>query len=139
MHRRRDSLEASGDRQRSLRNQEAGQMFRRGPVIVLSLVLSAAALVSVPSTAAGDDGAAKDRDPCGNGSIKMVVEPYGDGRFQVTGIVFSNDDDIWSWRIRHDDATSADGEVRANGDNDRSFKIVRTVVDQPGGDFIAFR
>jgi len=114
-------------------------MFRRGPVIVLSLVLSAAALVAAPSAVAGDDGAAKDRDPCGNGAIKMVVDHYGDGRFEVTGIVFSNDDDIWSWKIRHDDETSADGEVRANGDRDRSFKIVRTVVDLPGGDFIAFR
>jgi len=114
-------------------------MFRRGPVIVLSLGLSAAALVAVPGAAAGDDGAAKDRDPCGDGSIKMVVDPYGDGRFEVTGIVFSNDDDIWSWKLRHDDETSADGEVRADGDKDRSFKIVRTMVDLPGDDFIAFR
>lgn len=114
-------------------------MFRRGPVIVLSLGLSAAALVAVPGAAAGDDGAVKDHDPCGDGSIKMVVDPYGDGRFEVTGIVFSNDDDIWSWKLRHDDETSADGEVRADGSKDRSFKIVRTMVDLPGDDFIAFR
>ena len=114
-------------------------MFRRGPVIVLSLVLSAAALVTAPGAAASDDGAAKDRDPCGRGSIKMVVQPYGDGRFEVTGIVFSEDDDVWSWRMRHGNDTSASGEVLANGDRDRSFRIVRTMVDLPGDEFIAFR
>jgi hypothetical protein len=115
-------------------------MFRRGPVIVLSLVLGAAAPVIAPSAMAGDGGAVKDRDPCGDGAIKMVVEPYGDGRFQVTGIVFSQDGDVWSWRLRHDDELSADGEVRADGDGEgRSFKIVRTMVDLPGSEFIAFR
>lgn len=115
-------------------------MFRRGPVIVLSLVLSAAALVVAPSATAGDGGAVKDRDPCGDGSIKMVVDPYGDGRFQVTGIVYSQDGDVWTWRLRHDSETSADGQVRADGDGEgRSFKIVRTMVDLPGSEFIAFR
>lgn len=114
-------------------------MFRRGPAIVLTLGLSAAALVAAPSAVAGDGGVAKDRDPCGDGAIKMVVDPYGDGRFEVTGVVFSSDDDIWSWKLRHDEDTSADGEVRAAGDQDRSFKIVRTIVDLPGDDFIAFR
>ena len=115
-------------------------MFRSGPVIVLSLALSAAALVAAPSAVAGDDGVVKDIDPCGTGAIKVRIEAYGDGRFEVSGVVYSQDSDVWSWRLRHNEDVSASGEVRADGDGEgRSFKIVRTMVDLPGSEFIAFR
>ena len=71
-------------------------MFRRGPAIVLSLVLSAAALAAAPSAVASDGGTAKDNNPCRRpSSVKIKVEPDGDDRFDVTGIVYSNDDDTW--------------------------------------------
>lgn len=115
-------------------------MFRRGPAIVLSLWLGAAALVVAPSATAGDGGAAKDKDPCTDaGKVKVKVEPYGDGRLEVTGVLFSQDDDVWDWRFRHQDEVSYEGAARADGDSDRSFKIVRTMVNVGGDDFIAFR
>ena len=50
-------------------------MFRRGPAIVLSLVLSAAALVMAPSAVASDGGTAKDTDPCEKASkVKVKVD-----------------------------------------------------------------
>ncbi len=115
-------------------------MFRRGPAIVFSLVLGAAALVTAPGAVAGDGGIAKDKDPCSDSAtVKLRVEPYGDDRFEVTGTVWSDDEDVWDWRFRHDDDVSAKGSVRAK-DDDRSFRIVRTMVNFSGeSDFIAFR
>jgi hypothetical protein len=116
-------------------------MFRRGPAIVLSLVLSAAALVVAPSAMASDGGTAKDTDPCGQGSkVRLRVDTYGDDRVQATGIVFSDDGNMWDWRFRHNDDISYKGEAKADGDGEgRSFTIVRTMVDLGGSDFIAFR
>lgn len=115
-------------------------MFRRGPAIVLSLWLGAAAFVMAPGAVADDGGATKDKDFCKDvGSTKVKVEPYGDGRLEVTGVLFSNDDDIWDWKFRHQDEISYEGAARADGDSDRSFKIVRTMVNLSGEDFIAFR
>ncbi|MFC4785059.1 hypothetical protein ACT8ZV_11315 [Nocardioides sp. MAHUQ-72] len=102
-------------------------MFRRGPAIVLSLVLGAAALVTAPCAVAGDGGTAKDKDPCSDSAtVKLRVEPYGDDRFEATGVVWSDDEDVWDWRFRHDDV-SARGSVRAK-DADRSFRMVRTRI-----------
>lgn len=116
-------------------------MFRRGLAIVLSVMLSAAALVMAPSATAGDGEAAKDTDPCGQGSkIRLRVDTYGDDRLQATGIVFSDDGNVWDWRFRHNEDISYKGEARADGDGEgRSFTIVRTMVDVSGSDFIAFR
>ena len=117
-------------------------MFRRGPAIVLSLVLSAAALVVAPGAMASDGGTAKDTDPCEKASkVKVRVDPYGDDRFEVTGIVYSSDDDTWSWRFKHEEDISAKGEAKADGDGEgRSFKVVRTMVNFPGAtDHIVFR
>ena len=116
-------------------------MFRRGPAIVLSLVLGAAASGMAPSAVADDGGTAKDTDPCGQGSkVRLRVDTYGDDRVQATGIVFSDDGNMWDWRFRHNDDISYKGEAKADGDGEgRSFTIVRTMVDLGGSDFIAFR
>jgi hypothetical protein len=115
-------------------------MFRRGPAIVLSLVLGAAAFAMAPGAVADDGGAAKDRDFCKRvGDVKLKVEPYGDGRLEVTGVLFSDDNDVWDWKFRHQDEISYEGAARADGDSERSFKIVRTMVNLSGEDFIAFR
>ena len=116
-------------------------MFRRGPAIVLSLVLSAAALVLAPGAGASDGGTAKDVDPCSDtAKVKLKVAPYGDDRVEATGIVFSDDGNLWDWRFRHNDGISYKGDARADGDGEgRSFTVVRTMVDLSGGDFIAFR
>lgn len=117
-------------------------MFRRGPAIVLSLVLSAAALVLAPGAGASDGGTAKDVDPCSDAAkVKLKAEPFGDDRIETTGVVYSSGDDTWDWRFRHDDDISAKGEAKADGDGDgKSFRIVRTMVNFPGAaDFIVFR
>lgn len=114
---------------------------RRGPAIVLSLVLSAAALVIAPSAMAGDGGTAKDVDDCSpntSSTYKLRVSIDDDSRLQVIGVVFSDDSDVWTWKLRHNDDVSARGEVRAR-DADRSFRVVRTMVNLAGPDTIAFR
>jgi hypothetical protein len=116
-------------------------MFRRGPAIVLSLWLGAAALVVAPSATAGDGGTAKDNDKCPDaGRVKLKVEPYGDGRLEVTGIMVSDDNDLWDWKFKHNGDVSADGQARADGDGEgRAFKVVRTMVNLSGDDNISFR
>lgn len=112
---------------------------RRGPAIVLSLVLSAAALTFAPSATAGDGGTVKDVDPCSKSStVKLKVETIDGDRLEVTGIVWSDDDDVWDWKFKHNDDTSYSGDVKAK-DADKSFKIVRTMVNFNGPDSIAFR
>ena len=83
-------------------------IVRRGPAVVLSLVLSAAAL-SVAPALAKDGGAAKDvdRDQCDPSSVsraKLKVEQVdgNNSRLQVTGTVWSSDSDVWVWRLKHE-------------------------------------
>lgn len=113
---------------------------RRGPAIVLSLVLSAAALMLAPSATAGDGGTVKDVNSCSKDStVKLKVETIDGDRLEVTGIVWSDDnDDVWNWKLKHNDDTSYSGDVKAK-DADMSFKIVRTMVNFNGPDSIAFR
>jgi hypothetical protein len=117
---------------------------RRSPAIVLSLVLSSAALAFAPSALASDGGAAKD-DPvkdttaCSDTSrVKIRATVQDDGAIEAVGVVFSDDLDLWSWKFKHNDDFSAMGDVRAK-DGDRSFRIVRTMVDFSGPDDIFFR
>ena len=120
-------------------------IVRRGPAIVLSLVLSAAAL-SVAPALAKDGGAAKDvdRDPCNPGTAsrsKLKVEQV-DGnntRLQVTGTVWSDDSDNWDWRLKHNGEVSDDGRARGSEDSDLSFRVVRTMINFYGSDDIVFR
>lgn len=117
-------------------------MFRRGPAIVLSLVLSAAALVLAPGAGASDGGTAKDTNDCdGPSSVKIKADPNGSDRFDVTGVVYSSGDDTWSWRFSHDGDVSFKGESKADGDPDgRSFRVTRTMVNFSGAvDSFAFR
>lgn len=112
---------------------------RRGPAIVLS-VLSAAALLIAPVAVASDGGTAKDVDECEKSSTyKLRVVTDEDDRLEVTGIVYSNDDDIWDWKLKHNDDLSAKGDVKSDGDSEKSFKIVRTMVNLTGPDVIVFR
>lgn len=118
---------------------------RRSPAIVLSLVLSAAALATVPSAVARDGGAVKDgplRRDCERSStfkLKVAQAEGNDARLQVVAAVFSDDDDRWAWKLKHDGDLSAQGEVRARDDIDRSFRVVRTMLDFAGPDVVLFR
>jgi len=113
--------------------------IRRSPAIVLSLVLSAAALLGAPGALASDGGTAKDVDGCDAASTyKLKVVTEDDGRLTVIGIVWSNDNDVWSWRLKHNGDVSYSGDVKAK-DADQSFRIVRSMVDWSGPDTIVFR
>lgn len=106
---------------------------------VLTLGVSAAALVLAPSAMAGGGEPATDKDPCEKSStVKLKVTPQADGRFEVVGIVWSDDDDIWDWKMKHEGDVSAEGDVKAK-DADKSFKITRTMVDFVGPDKFVFR
>jgi hypothetical protein len=117
---------------------------RRSPAIVLSLVLGAAALAA-PGALARDGGTAKDgveRKSCdGPSDVRLrvgLVEGNID-RLDVVGAVFSADDDVWAWRLRHNGELSAQGEVRARDDVDRSFRVTRTMFNFAGVDNVVFR
>jgi hypothetical protein len=111
---------------------------QRGPAIVLGLVLSAAALV--PANAwAGDGGAVKDVDPCSDGAkVKLKVTEQDDGRLESVGVVWSDDEDVWDWKFKHNGDVSASGDVKAK-DADKSFKIVRTMVPSDPPRLVVFR
>ncbi|GAB3767032.1 hypothetical protein FB382_001706 [Nocardioides ginsengisegetis] len=113
--------------------------IRRSPAIVLSLVLSAAALSIAPGAVASDGGTAKDVDSCsGPSTYKLKVTPDDDGHLQVVGVVWSDDNDVWSWRLKHNGDVSYTGDVKAK-DADLSFRVVRTMVDLAGPDTVVFR
>jgi hypothetical protein len=112
---------------------------RRGLAIVLSSCLSAAALVQAPSAWAGDGEPVKDKDACAETStVKLRVVEQEDGRLEATGIVWSDDDDWWDWKLRHDGDLSDEGSVKAK-DADKSFKIVRAMVNFKGPDLVVFK
>ena len=107
-------------------------------VVVLSFVLSAAALATAPLAAARDDVEVA-RGACSDSSWKRLrVVSDGEGRLDVIGVVWSDDEDLWEWRMLHDGDFSAKGEVRAK-DADRSLRIRRSMLDFPGVDTVVFR
>jgi hypothetical protein len=113
---------------------------QRGPAIVLSLVLGAAALFSAPVALASDGGAAKDDcDASSTYKLRVSLLDGNDSRLQVVAAVFSDDDDVWSWKFKHDGDLSASGEVQARDDIDRSFKVTRSMLNLSGEDDIFFR
>ncbi|MGZ4447121.1 MAG: hypothetical protein ACXVWZ_10035 [Nocardioides sp.] len=72
-------------------------------------------------------------------TFKLRVGPADDdGRLQAVGIVWSDDNDVWSWKFKHNGDVSFDGDVRAR-DADQSFRISRVMVDLAGPDTIVFR
>ena len=128
---------------------------RRGPAIVLSLMLSAAALATTPPAFASDGGAAKGdkvlsaqrmdentestkKDCDGSSEVKLRVTVRDNGRLETVSTVWSDDDDVWSWKLKHEGDVSDEGEVKAK-DADKSFKIIRTMVDFNGPDTVNFR
>ncbi len=62
------------------------------------------------------------------------------GVLEVVGVVFSDGEDKWSWKFKHDDDFSAKGEVAAKErEVDRSFRIVRSMINFVGTDLVTFR
>ncbi len=126
---------------------------RRSPAVLLSFVLSAAALASAPSALASDGGTAKDarsatssdaeveKDvaPCSaTSTYKLKVTLDEEDRLLVVGSVYSSDTDAWSWKLKHNGDYSFSGEKKAK-DAERSFRVVRTMVDLAGPDVVEFR
>lgn len=117
----------------------------------LSLALSSAALVNAPGAFAGEGETAKiDRrasDPVpefgtcdGASRVKVRVEALESGQLEVVGVVFSEGEDRWSWKFKHDGDFSAKGNLIAKDrEVDRSFRVVRTMVNFLGPDFVTFR
>lgn len=119
--------------------------LRRGPAIVLSLVLSAAAL-SVAPALAKDGGAAKevDRDGCDAGTssrakLKVDTVDGNNSRLQVVGSVWSDDSDLWTWKLKHNGEVSDDGRARGREESDLSFRVIRTMINFYGPDSVVFR
>jgi hypothetical protein len=80
--------------------------------------------------------------PCSGGPsrVKVKLVPEVNGRLEAVGVVFSEGEHIWSWKFKHNDEFSAKGEVQAKErEVDRSFRIVRTMINFVGPDTVAFR
>ena len=113
---------------------------RRGPAIVLSLALGAAAL-SVAPALAKDGGVTKDvaRDGCdanttSHAKLKVTDLDGNTSRMQVTATVWSDDSDVWLWKLRHNGGLSDDGRARGDEDSDLAFRVRaagRKVLYQP--------
>ncbi len=131
-------------------------IVRRGPAIVLSLVLSAAALVMAPGATASDGGPAKDiganvpagfeftepeteSSPCEKESrVRLKVDTDEDGSLIASGVVWSDDENVWDWRFKHNDDMSAKGDIKAK-DAEKSLKVVRSMINFTGPDNVVFR
>jgi hypothetical protein len=121
-------------------------IVRRSPAIVLSLVLGAAALSGAPALAK-DGGTAKDGvdwSACGAGTatrakLKVDTLDGNDSRLSVVGAVWSDDGDVWLWKLKHNGDVSDDGRARGNEDTDLSFRVIRTMINFYGEDDIVFR
>ncbi|MBC9733862.1 hypothetical protein [Nocardioides marmotae] len=74
----------------------------------------------------------------GDSRVKLRTTLMTNGEIEVVGVVFSDDDDLWSWKFKHNDDFSFMGDVRAK-DADRSFRIVRFMIDLGGPDDVLFR
>jgi len=120
-------------------------IVRRSPAIVLSLALGAAALSAAPALAK-DGGIAKDvdRDSCGadtptRAKLKVDTLDGNNSRLMVVGTVWSNDNDVWLWKLKHNGELSDEGRARGDEDQDLSFRVIRTMINFYGADDIVFR
>ncbi|MBZ5739884.1 hypothetical protein [Nocardioides mangrovi] len=123
-------------------------LIRRSPAIVLSLVLGAAALLVVPGAAWSDGGTATDvakgKDGCDKNTSSRAVVKVGtlennNARLLVVGTVWSDDSDVWVWKLKHNGDVSDDGRATGDEDTDRAFRIQRTMFNGVGTDDIVFR
>lgn len=108
-------------------------MWPRRTVLLLVVVLCLSGMSR--AQASQDDGPW--RGDCARSSeVRLRVIP-DDGRLTVIGLVFSDDQDIWEWTMRHNGDVSASGRTRAR-DADRSLRIQRSMIDLPGQDSVVF-
>ena len=121
---------------------------RRVPAIVLSLVLGAAALVSAPIALASDGGNAtdieKDRTSCNPSTssrarLKVGTLENNSSRLFIAGVVWSDDNDVWEWKMRHNGELSFEGRARGREETDLAFRVSRTMINWDGADDIVFR
>jgi hypothetical protein len=116
----------------------ARAVHSRAPRLLLALALGATMVLAGPAATARKDTEVAKESCKATSDVKLKAEPDGTGVIKVIGVVFSADDDVWDWRLKRNDEVSAKGSVKAK-DADRSFRIVRSMVDPPGTDNIGFR
>ena len=118
-------------------------VHRRAPRLLAALLLAGSVVLAAPhAQARKDPDVEASKVGCRGGStsdvkVKAVLN-QAEGTITVTGVVFSDDDDVWDWRMLHNGSVSARGTVKAK-DADRSFRIVRDMIDFSGVDNIGFR
>lgn len=115
-----------------------GVVRRRASRSILAGLLAGAVLLAVPAAQARDDVEKNVNDCKNTSSVKLKAEDAGGGVIQVSASVFSEDDDTWDWKMKHNDDVSYKGTVKAK-DADRSFRIIRDMADFAGADDIGFR
>lgn len=111
----------------------------RAPRLLLGLLLGSSMVLVGPGAAAKDDDPPPAFENCRKSSeVKLKAEDDGGGVIKVSASVFSEDDDIWDWKMKHNGEVSYKGTVKAK-DADRSFRIIRDMADFAGSDDIGFR
>lgn len=131
---RQHSMKGTMDHPRTTR-----VVHSRAPRILAGLLLALSMVLAGPSAIARKSEVEKKTFDCrATSSVKLKAEPEGTGLIKVTAVVFSEDDDKWDWKLKHNDDASAKGEVKAK-DADRSFRIIRDMADFSGVDYIDFR
>lgn len=126
-----------------MRHLEPGVRRPRGFAGALALPVAAALTASLLVTAGPaqakstvvSEGSCKG-SPSSTWKLKVAEE--SNGSLTVIAVVFSEDTDQWGWKLKHNDDVSAKGTVTAR-DADRSFRIVRSMLNFSGPDEITFR
>jgi hypothetical protein len=140
----RETMATDSDRQYSMKGtmdhrSTTRAVHSRAPRILAGLLLAVSMVLAAPSATAKKSEVEKQMFDCrASSSVRLKIVPRDSGILEVTAIVFSEDDDVWDWKLRHNGDLSGKGTVKAK-DADRSFKVVRDMADFPGIDDVDFR
>lgn len=140
--RSRETMATDSNRQYSMKGtmdhrSTTRAVHSRAPRLLLAVLLGATSLMVMPGAGARDGK--PEKEICKDSSlVKLKAEPDDPGFMKATAVVFSQDDDVWDWRMRRNDDVVAKDSVKAK-DADRSFRIIRRMVDPAGTDKIGFR
>lgn len=117
----------------------ANVVHRRASRVLLGLGLAVSMGLAGPNAFARKDYAEVAKESCKRTSeVKLKAEDAGSGVILVSASVFSEDDDTWDWKLKHNGDVSYKGTVKAKN-ADRSFRIVKEMADFSGIDDIGFR
>lgn len=105
----------------------------------LAAALATGTVLAAPAHASGSDARVQRSGNCtGSTDWKIKAKP-DDGRVEVEAEIDSNrTGQRWTWTLRHNGGTSANGSSVTRGPSG-SFSVERRLVDDAGSDSFVFR